>query len=312
MSEGSKPRVFLSHSRSDQGFIHKVEQDLRRCQIDPWLDTAEIRHGQPWLEAIFKTGIPTCDGILVYLTEESIGSSMVKKELDAGLIQKLKDKHVALLPYVSAAGLRAHLRADLQTLQIPEWNDANYVELLPVVVAEVWRSYFDRNLVAATNEERVRRLEAELALEKLRTAADANIFGSAEEKDFAYILAALNRDSSATAYFYNTGSQDEREIPCTVNLLALLLLFLSKGYQIYQYSDVEHLLRQALVEQIGGNAPAGWQYLVKDSPDIGPELRMFGLLRQTLAQKPEVPAAMAKFGNNLLDTTFTGQGLDWV
>jgi len=75
----NKPRVFLSHSKADIEFIERVNQDLHRCQISPWLDSEEIRHGKPWLDAIFEDGIPTCDAVLVYFTESSLQSKMVKK-----------------------------------------------------------------------------------------------------------------------------------------------------------------------------------------------------------------------------------------
>lgn len=65
----NKPRVFLSHSKSDKSFIELINNDLRKCQIDPWLDSEEIRHGKPWLDTIFEDGIPTCDSVLVYFTD---------------------------------------------------------------------------------------------------------------------------------------------------------------------------------------------------------------------------------------------------
>jgi hypothetical protein len=105
-----KPRVFLSHSKADSAFVERLYGDLQRCQIYPWLDTLEIRHGQPWLDAIFEGGLPNCDCVLVYLTRASIESQMVKKEIDAAIIKKLRDSRVAFLPYVSDAALRQALR----------------------------------------------------------------------------------------------------------------------------------------------------------------------------------------------------------
>ena len=46
----NRPRVFLSHSKADVTFISQLYEDLRHCQIDPWLDSIDIRHGEPWLE----------------------------------------------------------------------------------------------------------------------------------------------------------------------------------------------------------------------------------------------------------------------
>lgn len=78
----NKPRVFLSHSKADIEFIERVYNDLRKCHINPWLDSEEIRHGKPWLDAIFKDGISTCDSVLVYFTAASLNSKVVKKEID--------------------------------------------------------------------------------------------------------------------------------------------------------------------------------------------------------------------------------------
>ena len=164
----NKPRVFLSHSKADVPFIEKLYDDLRKCQIEPWLDSAEIRHGKPWLDAIFEEGIPTCDAVLVYFTEASLESKMVKKEMDAGILQQLKDKRVAFLAYVDDEDRRTKLRADIQALQVPVWNQANYSEVLPRAVAEIWRSYLERTVTSAVQEKHVNRLQAELELEKTK------------------------------------------------------------------------------------------------------------------------------------------------
>ena len=85
----NKPRVFLSHSKKNVEFIEKLAADLQKCQIDPWLDSVEIRHGKSWQDSIFEHGLPSCDAIIVYFTEESIQSNVVKKEIDVGLLSFL-------------------------------------------------------------------------------------------------------------------------------------------------------------------------------------------------------------------------------
>src|ERR1044072_8093690 len=138
------PWVFLSHSKLDVDFISKLASDLRRCQIEPWLDTEEIRDGKPWLKVIFEDGIPTCDVVVVYLTESSIRSKMVAKEIDAALIEQLADRGISFLPYVNSAELRNKIRGDIRSLQCREWNSQNYNEILPGVIAEIWRSFLER------------------------------------------------------------------------------------------------------------------------------------------------------------------------
>ena len=142
----NKPRVFLSHSTKDKEFVQKLHGDLRRCQIDSWLDTEQIRHGEPWQDAIFKDGIPSCDCILVYLTRNSVTSDWVNKELDAGLQGRLNDNRIGFLPYVSDDATREQLREDIKSLQVTVLNAKNYDSLLPRIVAEVWRSFLERSM----------------------------------------------------------------------------------------------------------------------------------------------------------------------
>jgi hypothetical protein len=187
-----KPRVFLSHSKHDKTFIHSVSNNLRKCQVESWLDEVDIRTGTPWLESIFQDGIPTCDSMFVYLTDSSIESQMVKKELDVGIIQKLKDKHVALLPYVSYEDLRSKLRPDIQALQVPVFNDDNFHEVFPRLVAEIWRSFTERMIHVAVQDEQNARLKAELEVQRLSKGQDQSVFSPAESTDFKYIYDHFN------------------------------------------------------------------------------------------------------------------------
>lgn len=188
----NKPKVFLSHSKKNIEFIERLANDLRKSLIEPWLDTDEIRHGKSWQDSIFELGLPTCDAIIVYFTELSIQSSVVKKEMDVGLLQNLKDNNIAFLPYVSDEKLRIELRPDIQALQVPEWNDKNYYILLPRVVAEIWRSYLERSITSAVQTERLRRVEAELELEKLKGQPD-DVFTKSENREFEFIWDYFNK-----------------------------------------------------------------------------------------------------------------------
>jgi hypothetical protein len=281
----NKPRVFLSHSKADIGFIERAGNDLRGCQIEPWLDSQEIRAGQPWLDAIFESGIPTCDCVFVYLTESSIDSTMVKKEIDAGIIRKLRDSQIAFLPYVSRAELRDKLRTDLQTLQVPEWNENNYHLMLPRVVAEIWRSYMDRTIVASTKDEKVKRLEAELELAKIRKEAKERIFSEGEDLDFKYIQKSMDRWEPVIFSMdrRTKDRQDEviQEASYKVNLLALLLFFVRDGSVEINDSDVAHKVDLLL----GSNPelqklPEQTYIAASRAPRLEDELLMFGLIQR--------------------------------
>lgn len=172
----NQPKVFLSHSSLDKPFIERVAKDLLRYKINCWLDTEEIRDGRPWLKVIFEDGLASCDVVLVYLTENSLKSKMVEKEMDATLVEQLGESNISILPYLSKADLRGRLRPDIRSLQSREWNEENYSEMLPSVVAEIWRSYLER-IVSTTNLlERNRRLEMELELKSVQERYEGTVF----------------------------------------------------------------------------------------------------------------------------------------
>src|SRR5437868_4408024 len=186
----NKPRVFISYAAEDIAFIETIEGDLRRCRVEPWRDRTSIRHGQPWQQAIFEEGVPTCDIILAYFSPHSLNSEMFAKEVDAAQLRKLKDSGILFAPYISDSQLRKSLRLDIQGLECPVWNQNNYNEVLPVVVAEIWRSYMERGVTLSVLVERTRRLELELELQKINTQSSA--FTPQEEKEFHYIYQKLN------------------------------------------------------------------------------------------------------------------------
>lgn len=182
-----KPRIFLSHSKKDVDFINRLDADLRGAQCETWIDDIELRPGQPWLDQIFGSGIPSCEIVLCYYTENSAKSAVFMQELDARLIERLHNSRVTLLLYVSRAELRSKLRLDLQRLQVPEINEENYSFAFPRLVAEIWRSYAESLVQAATDSERVKRLEAELRIKELERDASTGIFTIAESSEFRAI-----------------------------------------------------------------------------------------------------------------------------
>ena len=288
----NKPHVFLSHTKEDISFVQRLYDDLRRCQIEPWLDSEEIRHGQPWLDAIFENGIPTCDSILVYLTENSIQSAMVKKEIDASIIKKLRDNRIGFLPYVSRSLLREQLRADIQALQTPEWNTDNYNTLLPKVVAEIWHSYLDRVISGVANEERVKRLEAELKLEQFKQSTDQQVFSGSENADFNYMWQRLDRFELLVASVLQNIEGKNKEIErreFRIHLQGIIAHLDKIMYSEYEYFKLEYFLRELLKNALPSSDLIPKNAFVKftTQPNFFNELLMYGLLNRT--QKMESP-----------------------
>ena len=283
----NRPRVFLSHSKTDLAFISKLYDDLRQCQMDPWRDSIDIRHGEPWLDAIFDGGISTCDCILVYLTENSIKSSMVKKEIDASVIQKLKDSKIGLLPYVSKGLLREKLRPDIQALQIPEWNSENYDALLPRVVAEIWHVYFERAILAATSDEKVKRLEAELELNRLREMQHGGIFSNSEERDFQYIYSQLKERKPVTFNKKVIDSKpsvdSEVKIHYSVSTVSLVQAIVETGSNLFEGYISRYLLENAFRSLI--SSKKAFNVSCSEYPSIVNDLLMFGFIQNVTFTK---------------------------
>jgi hypothetical protein len=301
----NKPRVFLSHSKKDSAFIEKLDADLRKCQIDPWLDTYEIRHGKSWLDSIFENGLPTCDAILVYFTESSLSSSVVKKEMDVGILQKLGDNNVAFLPYVNDAKIRPLLRPDIQALQTLEWNDSNYSSLLPSVVAEIWRSYLERTVASATKDERVKRLEAELELEKTRNQRE-DFFSPSENAEFEYIWNSYEKMVPITI----TEIIDTlltKSYKLVVNLATVIASLANvKGVE-YNQNSVGNILIDPAARLLGISSRIDSQHgiIVEGFPEITEELLTYGLIENVAYQQQ--PFSTSSGG---LSRVFSRSGLE--
>lgn len=294
-----KPKVFLSHSKKNVDFIEKLDDDLRKCQIDTWLDTVEIRHGKSWQDSIFQYGLPTCDAVIVYFTELSIQSPVVKKEMDVALLQNLKDNNVAFLPYVSNEKLREKLRPDIQALQVPEWNNDNYHLLLPRVVAEVWRSYLERTVLIAVKDERLKRIQLELEIEKRKNQEDG-VFLQSENTEFEFISSAFDRTIRLIIDYVIYGMisyDDERDNFTKVSekahavefnlgeLFAMLLFFDKTEYHFYQskrwmYEQINNLIviDKVGLENIDNDIRDHLSLLINEIPDLLEELRLYGLI----------------------------------
>lgn len=137
-----KPKVFLSHSKQDKEIIERLANDLRRARIDVWYDEWEIPPGESFRKKIFEDGIPACDLFFIYLTENSIKSVWVSRELDAAYIHDMNSKNSNgfLSIFVSSDELRASLALDIQALHSPVLNEENYSTSLMNIISKTWES----------------------------------------------------------------------------------------------------------------------------------------------------------------------------
>ncbi|MHA2265688.1 MAG: toll/interleukin-1 receptor domain-containing protein [Candidatus Thorarchaeota archaeon] len=89
--------IFLSHCHQDKRFVERVADDLRKNGVNVWVDDAEIKLGDSLLEKISE-GIQSVDYVAVFLSESSVNSEWVRKELEMAMNREIKGKMVVVLP----------------------------------------------------------------------------------------------------------------------------------------------------------------------------------------------------------------------
>jgi len=93
----SKPVVFLSHSSEDKPFVRQLAADLTAAGVDVWLDEQRIKVGDSIPEKI-NQGLASSDFFALVVSENSVRSEWVKKELNNALISEVQRRKVHILP----------------------------------------------------------------------------------------------------------------------------------------------------------------------------------------------------------------------
>lgn len=163
-----KPKVFLSHSKKDKVFIEKLANDLRSCGIDVWYDEWEIPPGESIRKKIFEDGITSCDMFFVYLTENSIPSYWVQKELDGAFIHEIETKNSFITLFVNYDESREKLSLDLKALNIPKFNNEDYLIPFGKLLSRIWNSYSKKILQNQSKDNKLQVLELENNISELQ------------------------------------------------------------------------------------------------------------------------------------------------
>ena len=95
--DNSKVVAFLSHSSKDKAFIRQLAADLTKNNVTVWLDEQMIKVGDSIADKISQ-GLAESDYFLVALSDNSVQSEWVKKELNHALISEIEEKEVKVLP----------------------------------------------------------------------------------------------------------------------------------------------------------------------------------------------------------------------
>ncbi len=72
--------VFISHASSDDAFVVQLRQALEHLNIPVWVDSRNLRGGQPLASAIAQA-IAQARHVLVVLSPQTVNSAWVRREM---------------------------------------------------------------------------------------------------------------------------------------------------------------------------------------------------------------------------------------
>ena len=97
-------KIFISYAREDNEIALKLYQDLKKYDVDPWIDSEKLLPGQSWKDVINKE-IKSCTYFFALISSNSLSKKgFVQKELKTALKffdeypelgKKLQHQHIA-------------------------------------------------------------------------------------------------------------------------------------------------------------------------------------------------------------------------
>jgi hypothetical protein len=97
LREKKTTHLFISHNTKDKPFVRRLAKDLSICGLRCWVDEAEICAGDSLIQKIGDT-IESIDYVLVVLSQNSVSSEWVTREVNIALTQEIKSKKIKVLP----------------------------------------------------------------------------------------------------------------------------------------------------------------------------------------------------------------------
>ena len=104
-------RLFISHSSQDRPEAMKLVAELEARGVECWIDQKDIPKGADYAASIMQ-GLRDCDATLVLLSESSVRSAAVRREIEQANALGHRFYPVRLLDVVLADELAFFLKAD--------------------------------------------------------------------------------------------------------------------------------------------------------------------------------------------------------
>jgi WD40 repeat protein len=177
------PDVFISYSRRDLEFVHKLHASLVAREKDVWVDWQDIPPTAEWLEEVFQ-GVESSDNFLFVITPASLTSEVCARELGHAL-----EQHKRLVPV---------LRGDADGETVPE-----------ALAARNWTFFRDDDDYGASFEALVSALDTDLEW----VSAHTRLLGRALEwekrgRDGSYLLRGRDLEEAERSVASQTAERD--------------------------------------------------------------------------------------------------------
>lgn len=123
--------IFLSHNSKDKPWVRELAKRLTADGVVVWLDEAELNIGDSLIERISE-GIENMEYVAAVLSNNSISSSWVQKELSLAMSKEIAGRKVTVLPLlIEKCQLPGSLRDKLYADFTEQGNyEAEYQKLL--------------------------------------------------------------------------------------------------------------------------------------------------------------------------------------
>src|SRR6266700_8120423 len=95
--ESGRMPIFISYSHQDRKFVDRLALQLVQNKVNVWLDRWELSVGDSLLSKV-QDAITGASALLVVLSQASVGSAWVQKEINSGLLRELEERRVIVLP----------------------------------------------------------------------------------------------------------------------------------------------------------------------------------------------------------------------
>ena len=182
------PDVFISYSRRDLEFVHKLHASLVAREKDVWVDWQDIPPTAEWLDEVFQ-GVESSDNFLFVITPASLTSEVCARELGHAL-----EQHKRLVPV---------LRIDANGRTVPE-----------ALAARNWTFFRDDDDYDASFEALVSALDTDLEW----VSAHTRLLGRAlewekEGRDGSYLLRGRDLEEAERWVASQSAERDPQPTP---------------------------------------------------------------------------------------------------